>query len=124
MIDRQVEMAGNMSRWIEQSQEFTLVAPQSLTAVAFQLNVPSINVEELKEANRAVVDLVNHNGQRWLSMTTVAGRSAIRMMVISYLTEERHIRELQAALRSAAKQALASFAVDAHSEVHELVGSY
>ena len=124
MIDRQVDMAGNMSRWIEQSQEFTLVAPQSLTAVAFQLNVPGMNVEELKEANKAVVDLVNHNGQRWLSMTTVAGRSAIRMMVISYLTEERHLRELQAALRGAAKQVRASFAVDAHSEVHELVGSY
>ena len=124
MIDRQIDMASAMSQWIEQSYEFALVAPQSLTAVAFQLNMPDAAIDELKEANRAIVDKVNHSGQRWLSMTTVAGRSAIRMMVISYLTEDRHIRELQIALRRAAAEILDSLAIQRNNSIHELIGSY
>ena len=124
MIDRQIEMAAAMAQWIDNSYEFALVAPQSLTAVAFQLNMPEATLDELKEANRAIVDKVNHCGQRWLSMTTVAGRSAIRMMVISYLTEDRHIRELQIALKSAAAEVLDSLTLQNHNSIHELIGSY
>ena len=46
---------------------------------------------------------VTRDGQRWISDTIVNGKSALRMMVISYLTEEQHIRDLQEALQSAAE---------------------
>jgi hypothetical protein len=58
--------------------------------------------EETAAANAAVVEDVTRDGQRWISVTQVQGRSVIRMMIISYLTEERHVEDLQAALVAAA----------------------
>jgi hypothetical protein len=50
-----------------------------------------------------VVDQVTRDGKRWISLTHAGGRSVIRMMVISYLTTERHLQELQLALAQAAE---------------------
>jgi hypothetical protein len=49
------------------------------------------------------VNEVTRDGRRWISDTIVNGQSVLRMMVISYLTEERHIRDLQKALEVAAR---------------------
>jgi hypothetical protein len=48
------------------------------------------------------VEEVTRDGRRWISETAVNGRSVLRMMVISYLTEERHLDDLGSALRNAA----------------------
>jgi hypothetical protein len=45
-----------------------------------------------------VVDAVTRDGRRWISETKVSGHSVLRMMVISYLTDEHNLRELQEAL--------------------------
>ena len=42
--------------------------------------------------------------RRWISETKVNGNSVLRMMVISYLTEERHLGELGKALSAAASK--------------------
>jgi hypothetical protein len=47
---------------------------------------------------------MTQDGQVWISDTIVRGRSALRMMVISYLTEERHLRSLEERLQSVAAQ--------------------
>ena len=46
---------------------------------------------------------VTRDGSRWISETKVRGQSVLRMMVISYLTEERHLQGLETALANAAK---------------------
>ena len=76
-----------------------------LSAVAFRVKLAA-SEEEIEAANRAVVEDVNHSGERWISLTTVAGKSAIRTMVISYLTTERHLQGLQHALHLAATRAI------------------
>jgi predicted DNA-binding ribbon-helix-helix protein len=48
------------------------------------------------------VDEVTCDGRRWISETIVNGQSVIRVMVVSYLTEQRHIRALQEAMVAAA----------------------
>ncbi len=55
-------------------------------------------------ANAAVVDEVTRDGKRWISLTTVNGRSVIRMMIISYLTTDKNLAGLQQALVAAAKR--------------------
>jgi len=47
------------------------------------------------------VDEVTRDGTRWISDTKVNGKSVLRMMVVSYLTEEPHLRGLQNALEAA-----------------------
>jgi predicted DNA-binding ribbon-helix-helix protein len=52
--------------------------------------------------HNVLVDEVTRDGRRWISETIVNGESVIRVMVVSYLTEERHIRALQEAMVAAA----------------------
>lgn len=40
---------------------------------------------------------MNRDGQRWISSAVVDGQHVIRMMIISYLSEQRHLEGLQTA---------------------------
>lgn len=106
LIDRQMEMAASLACWVENSEHFELCAPQSLSAVAFRARMEDASEAEIAAANTAIVEEVNRSGERWISLTTVNGKSAIRMMVISYLTEERHLRDLRDSLESAGARIL------------------
>jgi len=102
-IDRQMRLTQNFVKWIHDSGEFELAAPQMLPIVSFRLKAAGLSAEQLAAAHAAIVDEVTRDGQRYLSDTLVNGRSALRMMVISYLTEEHHLRGLQEALSAAAR---------------------
>src|SRR3954470_5629690 len=110
LIHRQLELARGMREWLERSADFELAAPQVLPILNFRVKLAganeAANEDEIDRANAAIVDEVTRDGKRWISLTRVNGRSVIRMMIISYLTEERHLKELQQALVAAAKQAL------------------
>ena len=103
LIDRQIRLAAGLADWIERSEDFELAAPQVLPSVIFRVSLPGASEDEIKAANQAVVAEVTRDGKRWISAATVGGRSVIRMLVISYLTEARHIEGLQAALQAAAR---------------------
>jgi aromatic-L-amino-acid decarboxylase len=100
-IDRQLQLARGFVEWIENSSAFELAAPRMLTIVNFR--VRGHRPEDLANIHAQVVDAVTRDGQRWISDTIVNGKSVLRMMVISYLTEERHIIELERALEAAAQ---------------------
>jgi glutamate/tyrosine decarboxylase-like PLP-dependent enzyme len=101
-IDRQLNLAGSFASWIKTSEHFELAAPQILPIVAFRFKAESLTLEQLAEVHASIVEEVTRDGTRWISETKVNGHSVLRMMVISYLTEERHIRELGKALTEAA----------------------
>ena len=101
-IDRQLNLAGHFVSWIRASEHFELAAPQVLPIVAFRFKAPSLSQPQLAEAHARIVDEVTRDGHRWISETNVNGHSVLRMMVISYLTEERHLRDLGSALAEAA----------------------
>ncbi len=102
-IDRQLRLARRFTEWIEQSDYLELAAPTMLTIVNFRVKTQGLNGTELAQAHAAIVDVVTRDGQLWISDTVVNGSSVLRMMVISYLTEERHLEALQNALEAAAK---------------------
>jgi hypothetical protein len=70
--------------------------------VNFRVQMPGAAEADVEAANQAIVEEVTRDGVRWISHTHVNRRSVIRMMVISYLTEERHLTQLQEALTAAA----------------------
>jgi aromatic-L-amino-acid decarboxylase len=108
-IDRQLKLAQGFASWIKASEHFELAAPQILPIVAFRFRAPSLSAQQQEEVHNSIVDEVTRDGRRWISETRVNGRSVLRMMVISYLTEEGHIRELSEALsKSATSLAAAS----------------
>jgi aromatic-L-amino-acid decarboxylase len=102
-IDRQLRLARSFTEWVERSEHFEVTAPTMLTIVNFRVKGLRSDEQELASAHATIVDAVTRDGQLWISDTVVNGSSVLRMMVISYLTEERHMAALESALESAAR---------------------
>ena len=104
LIDRQLRLARAFAGWIAESEFFGLATPPALPVVVFRIKAPGLSEPELAELHAAIVGEVNAAGTHWISDTKVAGRSVIRMMVISYLSEERNLHSLQQALVGAVEK--------------------
>lgn len=102
LINRQIELARAFADWIRRSSSFELVAPPHLAGVNFRVKRPGASEDEIRAGNEAVVQATTHDGRHWISCATVGGMPVIRMLVISYLSEERHLDSLKAALSAAA----------------------
>ena len=100
LIARQFALAEEFSNWVRASHVYELVVEPMLPIVNFRLREKGS--AELADAHARIVDRVTQNGRRWISDSLVGGKSVLRMMVISYLTEPRHIRNLEDALMDAA----------------------
>jgi glutamate/tyrosine decarboxylase-like PLP-dependent enzyme len=103
-IDRQLRLAHAFAGWVKTSPHYELTVEPALTIVNFRVRSAGRSEEQIAAANAAIVEAVTRDGTRWISETRVNGRSVIRMMVISYLTEERHLQALQQALTAAASE--------------------
>ncbi len=101
-IERQLELARGFADWVKGSADYELALEPALTIVNFRVRAAGRSEEQIAAAHAAVVEAVTVDGSRWISETRVNGRSMIRMMVISYLTEERHLQALEQALARAA----------------------
>jgi glutamate/tyrosine decarboxylase-like PLP-dependent enzyme len=101
LIDRQMRLAQSFTEWVATSEYFELAAPQVLPILNLRVRATGMSPEQLSAVHSSIIEEVNHNGQRWISAARVNGQSVIRTMVISYLTEERHIKDLQASLLAA-----------------------
>jgi aromatic-L-amino-acid/L-tryptophan decarboxylase len=103
LIDRQLKLSRSFAGWVRASEDFELAVPPMLPIVTFRLKSAGRSPQQLAADHDAIVDEVTHDGGRWISETKVRGQSVLRMMVISYLTEERHLQSLETALTNAAK---------------------
>lgn len=101
-IDRQMKLAASFVEWLNTSEDYELVLKPTLPIVNFKLR-GGFSAQELIAAHARVVGQVTEDGSRWISDTRVNGRSVLRMMIISYLTEERHLQGLQESLTRVAK---------------------
>jgi aromatic-L-amino-acid decarboxylase len=102
LIDRQLTLAHKFAERIKQSDAFELASPLFVPIINLRLKQPRTSPERLDQFHAALVEEVTCSGERWISLTRVNGRSVIRMMVISYLTEQKHLDALYEALHAAA----------------------
>src|SRR5262249_28809024 len=100
LIDRQLHLAHRFAEWVRQSEDFEIFVPPTVPIVTFRLKSPGAG------AHARIVDSVTGGGDRLITDTIVNGESVLRVMVVSYLTEERHLDALQHALTSAARELL------------------
>jgi glutamate/tyrosine decarboxylase-like PLP-dependent enzyme len=101
LIDRQMKLAQSFAEWVASSEAFELAAPQVLPIVNFRARATDTIPQDLYTLHSQIIEEVNRDGQRWISGAVVNGQSVIRTMVISYLTEQRHLQGLQTALQVA-----------------------
>ncbi len=104
LIARQLKLSKRFADWVEASEHFELAVPPMLPIITFRLRSAALSPNQLATDHESVVEEVTRDGGRWISETKVRGQSVLRMMVISYLTEQRHLQGLEAALTNAAKQ--------------------
>ncbi len=100
-IDRQMNLARGFADWVGRSEQFELSAPVAVPILNLRLKGVT-DPKQRAALHNALVDEITRDGRRWISETIVNGESVIRVMVVSYLTEERHITALQEAMVAAA----------------------
>jgi glutamate/tyrosine decarboxylase-like PLP-dependent enzyme len=102
LVDQQLLLTRQFAGWLKKSEHFELVLEPQLTIVNFR--VKGVPESEAAAANAAIVNEVTRDGRRWISQTVAGGNNVIRMMIISYLTSEKQLRELEQALAAAVKK--------------------
>ena len=105
-IDRQIQLAEWFKRKVGDSPYFKLFAPPMLPIFNLCLRENLDTEENNTKALEAIVNDGTRDGRQWISTTLVNGRTVIRVMIISYLTEQRHLEELLARLHEAATAVL------------------
>jgi aromatic-L-amino-acid decarboxylase len=103
-INRQIQLAEWFAQQISNSSHFELFAPPMLPIFNLRLKRESRDKEQAAQQLQAVVDAVTGDGKRWISTTAVNSHTVIRVMIISYLTEQRHLEELLDRLHQAAEK--------------------
>ena len=101
LIDRQVRLSRQFADWVENSEDFELTTKPVLPIVNFRLK--GVEHSQAPALHSALIDEVTRDGRRYISETIVNGRSVLRMMVISYLSGEKQLEQLQTALSAAAR---------------------
>ena len=100
-IDRQIQLSKWFAEQIDRSTDFELFAPPMLPIFNLRLKNWPKDEPESAELHQTVVDEVTRDGKQWISTTIVNGQTVIRVMIISYLTEQRHLEELLSQLHFA-----------------------
>ncbi len=109
LIDSQLRLADYMESRVLETDAFDLATPRRLTILNFRAKAArelALPEEEIASLHHAIAAEITQDGRQWISTTRVRGRSVLRIMVISYLTEERHIDALAASLQRAVKTVL------------------
>ncbi len=104
-IDRQMNLAHGFADWVGRTEQFELSAPMVVPILNLRLKGIA-DPKQRAALHNAIVDEVTRDGRRWISETIVNGESVIRVMIVSYLTEERHLLGLEEALIAAASRVL------------------
>lgn len=90
-VRKQIAMAQTFRQWVEEHEQFELMAPVPFSLVCFRYN-DGRGEEELNQLNETLLNEVNGTGQVFLTHTTLRGKYTLRMAIGSRTTEEHHVR--------------------------------
>ncbi len=91
-IREHVRLANLFKIWVEQSNDFEMLAPVPFALVCFRA-APE-NVEDLDALNEKIMNQINASGEAYLSHTKLNGKFTLRLSVGSIQVEERHLEKI------------------------------
>ena len=111
-IDRHLELAAEVARWVDADPDWELLAPVPFSTVCFRWRPADLAAtaadpglaSRLDEANAAIMDRVNQTGEIFLSHTRLTGVFTIRIAIGNLRTEPRHVERAWTLLRAAADE--------------------
>jgi len=110
-----LRLADKLKDWIEESEDFELMAPVPFSTVCFRLNPAKGGTpvegpgdeaarERLNRLNERLLAAVNDTGTVFLSHTKLAGNYVLRCSIGNIRTEEKHVRSLWELLNRKARE--------------------
>ena len=103
-IRNQIALAREFAEWVDQSEDFEMLAPVPFSLVCFRAHPRGVTHEaEVDDLNERLMDEVNRRGKVFLSHTKLHGKLTLRLAIGNIRTTVEHVRlawdELNAALR-------------------------
>jgi aromatic-L-amino-acid/L-tryptophan decarboxylase len=93
-IAEHIRLAQEFASWVDAHPDFERLAPVPLSVVCFRWNPAgrTLSPAELDSANERLIDLVNKNGDVFLSHTRLREGVALRVAIGHLRTTETHVR--------------------------------
>jgi aromatic-L-amino-acid decarboxylase len=106
-IDHDLDLAAYLASRIEQSRDFELMAPPSLSIVCFRVKADHRNGDEGRtdELNKTVLERLQLSGRAFVSSTVLNGRFVLRACVVNPLSSEADVDAMLDAVRDFAREA-------------------
>lgn len=88
-----ISLAQDLTKWIEASPDFELLAPTTLNLVCFRYHPKDIEKEEtLNSMNKKILDQLNSNGRMYLTHTKINQQYTLRIVIGQSFVETHHIQ--------------------------------
>ncbi len=101
-IKNHINLAKELRGWIEQENDFEIMAPTPFSTVCFRFNPLNISEDELNQLNEKLLEKINESGKLFLSHTKLNGKFVIRLTIGSIRHEPRHIEDAWELIKSIA----------------------
>ncbi len=95
MLRAHIAMAQEFTSWVEESDDFELLAPVPLNTVCFRFapRRTSLSSTELERVNRELMDDVNRSGKIFITHTRLGDRFCLRLSIGQMGTEQEHVSQ-------------------------------
>lgn len=103
-IKNHIYLAKELRSWIEDENEFEIMAPTPFSTVCFRFYPKGKSEQELNKLNEELLDKINQSGKIFLSHTKLNGKFTIRLTIGSIRHERRHIEEAWILIKSLSSQ--------------------
>lgn len=103
-IKNHIYLAKELRNWIEDENEFEIMAPTPFSTVCFRFNPKGKSEKELNKLNEELLEKINQSGKIFLSHTKLNGKFTIRLTIGSIRHEKKHIVEAWILIKSLSSQ--------------------
>jgi aromatic-L-amino-acid decarboxylase len=101
-IRNHLQLAREFAGWIEESDDFELLAPVTFGVVCFRAKPVGLNDENQTDSlNARLMEIVNSSGKIYISHTKLKGKYTLRLVVGNLRTTTEHVRLAWDEMRSA-----------------------
>ena len=103
-LDEKLDLTAWAADELRTIPDMEIVAEPRLSLVAFRLGPPGLTVEEVNTLNHRLLDAVNARRNVYLTATTLAGRFALRICVLSFRTHRDRMEQCLRDIRESVEE--------------------
>lgn len=106
-VRNHIKWASELAKEIEESEDFSMLAPVPFATLCFHFNPTHIDdIEEINDLNHRLMETLNDSGKLYLTHTKLNGVFTLRLVVGQTNQEKRHIEEAWKRIRETAHSLL------------------